>query len=84
MKNKHKEILSKLYEVPTRSDISWDEVVKLFEALGAVIIQGNGSRIKIQYEESPLFMHKPHPGKWLKKYMVKKVQQFLQEKGIEP
>ncbi len=84
MKHKHKEVLSKLYEVPIRSDIKWDDVVKLFESLGAEILQGSGSRIKILYDESPLFLHRPHPGKWLKKYMVKKVQEFLQEKGIQP
>lgn len=84
MKNIHKEVLAKLYKVPVRSDIKWDDVVKLFESLGADIIQGSGSRIRIIYEDSPLFLHKPHPGNWLKKYMVKKVQEFLQEKGIQP
>ena len=84
MKNKHKEIVAKLFEVPTRCDINWDDVINLFESLGAVIIQGSGSRIKIVYHGAPVFLHRPHPGKCLKQYMVKNVRQFLQGKEIQP
>lgn len=44
---KHRRTLAAIYEEPVRSDVAWRDIEALFRALGAVIIEGRGSRVRI-------------------------------------
>jgi hypothetical protein len=82
MNSKQKSTLKKIFESPTRSDISWNEIEILFKALGAEISEGNGSRIRIALNGVRAVFHKPHPKKEVNKSSVNSICRFLIEGGI--
>ena len=84
MNSKQRRTLEKIFEKPTRADISWNEFKSLLIALNAVVIEGKGSRISFAIETNVLNRHKPHPAKELKKYSVEAVRDFLINQNIEP
>lgn len=47
MNNKQRQTLAKIFEQPERSDIAWLDIEKLFEALGAEVVEGKGSRVRV-------------------------------------
>ena len=83
MNSRQRKTLSRIFERPTRSDLEWSEVECLFNALGAEIQEGNGSRIRIKMNGVRSVFHKPHPHPQIKKYAVEAIRDFLQEAGIE-
>jgi hypothetical protein len=79
---KQQTILKKIFERPTRADISWSDVKSLFSACNADIREGKGSRTRIVLKSHILNLHKPHPQKELKKYAVELVRDFLKIAGV--
>jgi len=76
--------MTKLDKLITRfksrpSDFSWDELVTLLKRLGFEELQGNGSRVKFFHKKFNCLiqLHKPHPAKTLKHYMVREVLNML-------
>lgn len=43
--------------------MEWSRIESLFVALGADIIEGNGSRVRFVLNEVVGSFHRPHPGK---------------------
>ena len=70
MNSKQKNTLKKIFEYPTRSDISWKEIETLFNAQGAELSEGNGSRIRIALNGIRAVFHKTHPQKEVNKSSV--------------
>ena len=52
-----------IFEEPVRSDILWTDVEGLFNALGAEISEGRGSRVRIALKGMRAVFHRPHPTK---------------------
>ena len=52
--------------------------------VGAIIKEGDGSRIRIIKDLHVLTAHKPHPGKEAKPYQVVDARIFLETSGIKP
>jgi hypothetical protein len=84
MNNKQRQTLSKIYEKPERSDISWNDIESLFIALGADISEGKGSRVRVALNQVRAVFHRPHPQRVTNKASVKSVQRFLTESGVKP
>lgn len=63
MNKKHRQTLKILFENPVRSNILWQGVEKLLEALGAELGEGRGSRIRIALNGVRAVFHRPHPRK---------------------
>ena len=61
------------------ADFSWDELVRLLKNLGFQEIQGSGSRVKFYHQQRDrlIQLHKPHPAKILKRYMIKEILEIL-------
>ena len=76
--------MSRIFEKPTRVDITWDEVESLFIACNALIKEGRGSRKRIIIDNQILGIHVPHPQKEFKQYAVKEIRIFLENLGITP
>jgi len=76
--------LETIFEKPIRSDVPWREVEKLFDALGAEILEGRGSRIRVALGNRRAVFHRPHPQKEIDKGALRSVQRFLREAGFEP
>ncbi len=67
-------------------DFSWDELVRLLDGLGyreAAPGKTDGSRRRFVHATAPaIALHKPHPGKILKLYVVEAVLAVLIEEGL--
>jgi hypothetical protein len=84
MNKKQLKTLEKIFDSPTRADVSWNEVRSLLTACGADIYEGRGSRIRAVLNRRVLNLHTPHPGKELKKYAAELVRDFLRVSGVMP
>jgi hypothetical protein len=81
---KHQKTLEAIYENPERANIHWKDIESLFNALGAEISEGSGSRIRIVLNGVRAVFHRPHPQKETNKGAVKSVRRFLETAGVEP
>ena len=82
MNKKQRQTLDKIFERPDRSDIPWANIESLFEALGADISEGRGSRVRIALNDVRAVFHRPHPERVTNNGAVKSVRRFLQESGV--
>ena len=82
MNKRRRKTLDRILSKPTRADITWDEARTLFDAIGAEIFEGKGSRVLVVLETRILRFHKPHPQKELKKYAVELIRDFLMNAGV--
>lgn len=76
--------LNAIFARPTRLDIAWADVVSLFNALGATVKQGKGSRVRIGLNGQAAVFHEPHPQRVTDKGSVESVRAFLAAAGIVP
>jgi hypothetical protein len=84
LNSKQRQTLIAIFTIPIRSDIQWKDIEKLFEALGANISQGKGSRVRVALNGVKAVFHEPHPEKETDKGAVKAVREFLENAGINP
>ena len=93
MNRKQRNTYEALFAEPIRRNIPWSDVVSLVKALGrsasaqssrGAVIQGDGSRVRLDLQGISLNIHSPHPQKELKRYQVKAVRDFLINAEIEP
>ena len=82
--NKHRKTLRAVFEDPVRSDVAWADTEKLFEALGAEVSEGRGSRVRVYLGSVRAVFHRPHPQKETDKGALRSVRRFLAEAGFEP
>lgn len=82
MNKRHRKTLEAIYADPVRANILWKDVESLFQALGAEISEGSGSRVRVALNDVRAVFHRPHPRKETNKGAVKSVRRFLQEGGI--
>jgi len=83
MNKKQRQTLQKIFEKPERSDISWNDIERLFIALGAEVTEGKGSRVRVALNDVRAVFHRPHPKRETNKETVKSVQRFLIESGVK-
>ncbi|TKJ36362.1 MAG: hexulose-6-phosphate synthase [Planctomycetes bacterium B3_Pla] len=84
MNRKHRKTLDRIFERPERSDITWVDIESLFDALGAEISEGRGSRVRVYLNGVRAVFHRPHPHRETDKGAVKSVRRFLKEARIKP
>lgn len=83
MRKKHLRTLEAVLAEPTRAGVAWKDIEALFQALGAEISEGKGSRMRVSLLGVRAVFHRPHPSKEAHKPMVRSVRRFLKEAGIE-
>ncbi|NBX03195.1 MAG: type II toxin-antitoxin system HicA family toxin, partial [Alphaproteobacteria bacterium] len=76
--------LEAIFERPTRANLVWADVEKLVVALGGNIESKGGSSIRIRLKGEQQFLHRPHPQKEAKRYMIDDMRTFFEEIGITP
>jgi predicted RNA binding protein YcfA (HicA-like mRNA interferase family) len=84
MNAKHKKTMTKVFEKPTRPDVSWQEAVSLLLGIGAIMKEGKGSRVRFKYLDHSLHVHAPHPGRVISKGSVDAIRDFLTDIGVMP
>ena len=80
--SKKDKLIERLKSKPT--DFTWNELNSLLSKLGFVELQGSGSRVKFYNEEIDILirLHKPHPTKIIKRYVIDEVIDILSKKRL--
>lgn len=84
MNSKHRITLKAIFDKPTRKNVLWRDIEKLFEALGAELANKGGSVVTVYFGGKPQTFHRPHPEKEAPAYCVTKVREFLIENNVKP
>lgn len=84
MNAKQRRTLAQVFADPVRSDIAWRDIEGLFDALGATVRQGAGSRVCVALGDVRAVFHRPHPERVTDKGAVRAVRRFLQTAGVQP
>jgi hypothetical protein len=66
-----------------RCDILWTDIEKLFQALGADISEGRGSRVRVALTDVRAVFHRPHPERVTNQSTIRSVRKFLKEAGVK-
>ena len=84
MRKKHTDTLKAIFHTPVLSNVKWSDIESLFISLGASVIEGRGSRVKICLNDCVAVFHRPHPRKETDKGALVSVRRFLEEAGVKP
>jgi len=78
---KKEKLLEKFLSKPLKRNLTFRELVTLFQSLGYELINKEGSRVAfLNKATGDIFdMHQPHPDDTLKLYVVQKVQGKLKD-----
>ena len=83
MNSKHRKTLALLHVQPTPKTLAWVDIEALLVALGAQRVNRSGSAVGFELNGVRLDVHRPHPQKEAKPYVVKNAAQFLKLAGVE-
>jgi len=84
MRKKHRRTLQAIFAEPTRANVIWTDIEALLVALGAEILEGKGSRVRIALNDVRAVFHRPHPQKETDKGALQSMRRFLSEAGVTP
>jgi len=84
MKTKHQKTLAAIFAKPTRANLKFSDIESLIKALGGEIREGDGSRVVFELFETREYIHRLHPGKEAKRYVVEKIREWLTELEVTP
>ncbi len=82
--NATRKTLAVVFATPAPSSLEWRRIESLLVALGAKVIEGNGSRIRFELNGVVASFHRPHPQKEVKPYQVRDAREFLTQAGVQP
>lgn len=84
LNSKHRRTLEAIHQQPTLANIRFSDIEGLFLALGAEMMEGNGSRVRFTLNGQRWTAHRPHPGQEARRYQVEEVRDFLTDQGVKP
>ncbi len=84
MNSKHRKTLALIFKNPVPANILFDDVVALIISLGGLLVEGAGSRVQLRLNKSKITLHKPHPGKEIKRDAVRDIKNWLERLDITP
>ena len=82
MKGKHQRLLEAMRRKPTPRTLPWLDIENLLVSLGADVREGAGSAVSFRLKGHRLSLHRPHPRKEAKPYMVREVLDFLERAEV--
>ena len=83
MNSKQKNVYEMIFKDPVQLNIEWRDIENLLTSLGAVISEGNGSRVRIELNGIRAVFHRPHPEKVTDKGAIKSMRKFLENAGVK-
>ncbi|MCE4072825.1 MULTISPECIES: type II toxin-antitoxin system HicA family toxin [Pseudomonas] len=84
MNARQRRTLELIYSLPVPASLEWLSIESLLIALGAQMIEGNGSRVRFELNGIVATFHRPHPAKEAKPYQVRDTRTLLEQAGIHP
>jgi hypothetical protein len=83
MNKKHHKTLIAIYADPVRSNVKRKDIERLFNACGAEVSEGRGSRVRVTLNQTDAIFHRPHPSPDTDKGALKSVRRFLDQAGVK-
>ena len=83
MNSKHKKTLKAIFSKPVPAAVEWNAIESMLHALGAVITEGAGSRVRIILNDVRAVFHRPHPQKETDKGSLISMRRFLENAGVK-
>jgi len=84
MNKSHQKTLEAVFRKPVSASLEWRRIESLFQAVGAKMIEGTGSRVRFELNGVIGTFHRPHPQKEAKPYQVRDARSFLEKAGVSP
>jgi hypothetical protein len=84
MNNKQRSTLKAIFTNPVPANLEFKKMESLFLALGAKLIEGDGSRVRFILNNVVVSFHRPHPHKEAKPYQVRDARSFLKQAEVKP
>ncbi len=84
MKRKHLKTLKLIFSHSVSANIKWKDIEGLFNALGAELIEREGSRIEVFLFGEVRVYHRPHPRPDTDKGAVVSIRKWLKENEVLP
>ncbi|MEW6140364.1 MAG: type II toxin-antitoxin system HicA family toxin [Thermodesulfobacteriota bacterium] len=84
MNKAQRRTLEAIFSQPVPATFEWRRIESLFLALGAQIIEGDGSRVRFLLNGVIATFHRPHPAREAKPYQVRDARVFLERAGVKP
>ena len=84
MNNKQRSTLKAIFTNPVPANLEFKKMESLFLALGAKLIEGDGSRVRFVLNNVVVSFHRPHPHKEAKPYQVRDARSFLKQAEVKP
>ena len=84
MNTKQRDILKAIFSEPAPKNLSWADIETLLTAIGCKVKNRGGSKVGFGKDNEMLYVHRPHPQKEAKGYVMRKVKDFLISLGVTP
>jgi len=84
MKARYAKTLKLVFARPVGGNVRWSDVVSLLSALGAEIVEAEGSRVRVFLFNEVRVFHRPHPSPVLDKGAVADLRKWLEANGVTP
>ncbi|MDL1978647.1 MAG: type II toxin-antitoxin system HicA family toxin [Deltaproteobacteria bacterium] len=84
MNSKQKSTLKAIFSNPVSSNLEFKRLESLFLALGAKLVEGDGSRVRFVLNDLAVSFHRSHPHTKAKPYQVRDARSFLKQAGVTP
>jgi hypothetical protein len=84
MNSRQRKTLAAIFSNPTPKTMVWADIEALLLAIGCVVIEGDGSRVRFIRDDIIGYFHRPHPKKEAAPYQVRDAKIFLIKLGVEP
>lgn len=83
LNNKQYRTLKAVLTGPISANLVWADIENLFQALGANVSEGRGSRVRVELNGVRAVFHRPHPQKEANKGRVRAAREFLETAGVQ-
>ncbi|MCL1889118.1 MAG: HicA protein [Desulfovibrionaceae bacterium] len=83
MNNKHRKTLQAVFGSPVPKELPWADLESLLVAVGAMVTEGDGSRVKFDIKGVTAAFHRPHRPKTARAYQVALAREFLESIGVK-
>jgi len=84
MNNYQLSTLKLIFSKPPPKGLEWSRIESLLISIGALVVEGRGSRVRFELNDEVATFHRPHPEKHAKHYQIRDARRFLELAGVTP
>ena len=84
MNSRQSKTLGAIFATPAPKNLVWADIESLLDALGSRKVNRDGSAVHFMLNGARLDVHRPHPQKEAKPYVVRNARRFLELAGVRP